>query len=101
MGPGGPMQMMRSFARDPSVTDTKLAPGTARRIAAFAEPYRRELIIFLALTVLGTVSVGAMPFLIKALIDQGIGEDPPESGRPGLVLALALVMVGLAFYDAV
>jgi ATP-binding cassette subfamily B protein len=101
MGPGGPMQMMRSFARDPSVAETKLAPGTAKRIAAFADPHRRELIIFLTLTVLATASVGAMPFLVQNLIDEGIGKNPPDTGRPGLVLALALVMVGLAFYDAV
>ena len=32
---------MRSFRRDPTVTQKKLAPGTVRRIVRFAAPYRR------------------------------------------------------------
>ena len=30
----------RSFTRDRSVTDRKLAPGTTRRIMSYARPYR-------------------------------------------------------------
>jgi len=100
MGPGGPMQMMRSFARDPAVTDKKLAPGTARRIATFASPYKRELRIFILLTVLGTVAVGATPFIFWRIVDDGVGKNPPETGRPGLVLVLALVLVAIAVFDA-
>ena len=37
--------MMRSFRRDPSVQDKKLAPGTVRRIARFAAPYKRDLAV--------------------------------------------------------
>ena len=94
------MQMMRSFARDPAVTDKKLAPGTARRIATFASPYKRELRIFILLTVLGTVAVGATPFIFWRIVDDGVGKNPPETGRPGLVLVLALVLVAIAVFDA-
>ena len=38
---------MRGFSRDPSVTKQKLKPGTLRRIAGYARPYRLELAVFL------------------------------------------------------
>ena len=45
MGPG--MMMARGFRMDPSVTKQKLKPGTIRRIAGYARPYRVQLTIFL------------------------------------------------------
>ena len=93
--------VMRSFRRDPSVAEKKLAPGTWRRIARFASPYRRELLAFLAVIVVTSVSAVANPLVFKKIIDDGIGTDPPESGRPGLVIVLALVVVGLALLEAV
>ena len=35
---------MRGFSRDPSVVKTKLTPGTVRRIAGYARPYRLDLV---------------------------------------------------------
>jgi ATP-binding cassette subfamily B protein len=93
--------MMRSFRRDPSVTDTKLAPGTAKRIVRFASPYRRELGWFLVLIVVAAVLAVANPLIFKKIIDDGIGTNPPETGNPGLVVALALLVAGLALADAV
>jgi ATP-binding cassette subfamily B protein len=104
MGPDGgvaPWQMMRSFRRDPSVTDRRLAPGTARRIARFAAPYRRDLLAFLGVIVVGSLSSVVNPLVFKKIIDDGIGTDPPRSGRPGLVVGLALLIAGLAVLDAV
>jgi ATP-binding cassette subfamily B protein len=96
-----PWQMMRSFRRDPSVTGQRLAPGTARRIARFASPYKRDLVAFLVVIVLGSLSAVVNPLVFKKIIDDGIGTHPPETGRPGLVVALAAVVAGLALFDAV
>ena len=41
------MVMMRGFRMDPSITKQKLKPGTIRRIAAYARPYRMHLTVFL------------------------------------------------------
>ncbi len=95
------MQMMRSFQRDASVTDRKLAPGTVKRIARFAAPYRRQLIAFLVVIVIDAVIAIAPPLVLKKIIDDGIGTNPPTTGRPGLVLALAAFVAVLALVDAV
>jgi ATP-binding cassette, subfamily B, bacterial len=94
------MSMMRSFRRDSAVTATKLAPGTARRIVRFAAPYRRELTVFVALVVLAALTGVLNPLIFKRIIDDGIGTVPGE-GRPGLVIALASVVAGLAVIEAV
>jgi ATP-binding cassette subfamily B protein len=92
--------MMRSFRRDPSVAEQKLAPGTVRRIARFAAPYRRELTLFLVLIVLAAFLAVLNPLIFKKIIDDGIGTNPPESGDPGLVVGLALLVAALAIVDA-
>ncbi len=101
MGPGGPMQMMRSFSRDPTVVGKKLAPGTVRRIARFASPYKRDLVVFLALIVVDALVAVANPLIFKKVIDSGIGTNPPRTGSTSVVLAMALLLVGLALFDAV
>src|ERR1700710_859149 len=92
---------MRSFQRARGVGRGRLAPGTWRRIIAFASPYRRQLGGFLVVIVLAAVSGVVNPLVFKMIIDRGIGTNPPATGRPGLVLALALVVVALALFDAV
>jgi ATP-binding cassette, subfamily B, bacterial len=105
MGPdtpgGNPFAMMRSFRRDASVASQKLAPGTAKRIAVFAKPYTRELLAFLAVIVVTSVAAVANPLVFKKIIDDGIGQDPPATGDRGLVIALALLVAGLALVEAV
>src|SRR3954469_1530509 len=103
MGPDGvaPWQMMRSFRRDPSVVGKKLAPGTGKRIVRFAAPYRRQLLGFLAVIIISSFADVLNPLIFKKIIDDGIGTNPPESGRPGLVVALALLVAGLALLAAV
>ena len=97
----GPWAAMRSFTRDASVKDTKLAPGTIKRIARFASPYKRQLIWFLVVIVIDAVIAVAPPLVLARIIDDGIGKNPPQTGRPGLILALALFVAGLALFDAV
>ncbi|MDT7547916.1 MAG: ATP-binding cassette, subfamily bacterial [Actinomycetota bacterium] len=100
-GHGSPMQMMRSFSRDSAVVGKKLAPGTIRRIARFASPYKRQLIAFLVVIVIDAIVAIAPPLVLAKIIDDGIGTNPPQTGRPGLVLGLALFVAGLSLFDAV
>ncbi len=97
----GPWAAMRSFTRDASVKDTKLAPGTIKRIARFASPYKRQLVWFLVVIVIDAVIAVAPPLVLARIIDDGIGKNPPQTGRPGLILGLALFVAGLALFDAV
>jgi ATP-binding cassette subfamily B protein len=92
---------MRSFSRDSSVTDTKLAKGTVRRIVRFAAPYKSQLVGFLAVIVIDAIVAVAPPLVLKKIIDDGIGTNPPSTGRPGLVLGLAAFVAVLALFDAV
>ncbi len=103
MGPGAgaPWAAMRSFTRDSSVKDIKLAPGTVRRIVQFAAPYKRQLLAFLVVIVVDAIVAIAPPLVLKKIIDDGIGTNPPATGRPGLVLGLALFVAGLSLFDAV
>ncbi len=97
----GPWATMRTFTRDASAKDVKLAPGTIKRIGRFAAPYKRQLTWFLVVIVIDAVIAVAPPLVLKLIIDDGIGKNPPATGRPGLVLGLALFVAGLALFDAV
>ena len=86
---------MRSFRRDASVTAQKLSPGIFRRILRFAAPYRRILLVFLALIVVGALMSAAAPLIYRGIIDDGI-----LSKNTGLIVELAAVLAGLALADA-
>jgi len=88
-------QAMRGFSRDPSVTKQRLKPGTVRRIAGYARPYRWDLAIFILAAALDAVVTVANPVLLGVIIDKGI---VPK--RVDVVLALAGVVVALALFDA-
>jgi len=88
-------RMLKSYATDPSVASSKLAKGTARRVAAFARPYTRQIIGFLVLVVLDAMLVVATPLLFKTIIDEGVA-----TGNSRLVVILALIVAGLAFVEA-
>jgi ATP-binding cassette, subfamily B, bacterial len=94
MDPRGFM-MMRSFTRDRSITHQRLKPGTVRRIASYARPYRASLLLFLIVTGVDAAIVVANPLLFRAIIDQGI---LPK--KTGIVIALASAVAVLALADA-
>jgi ATP-binding cassette, subfamily B, bacterial len=89
-------QAMRGFSRDPSVVKTKLTPGTVRRIAGYARPYRLDLVIFLVAAALDAVVTVIYPLLLAVVIDQGILHK-----RTDIVLWAAGAVAGLAIFDAV
>ena len=97
MGHGGMgWGLMRSLRRDDSIKDQTLTPGIVRRIAAFARPYRSALGVFLVLIVIDAVIGAANPLIYRAIIDDGIFKH-----HVGLIVVLALVVGGLAIFDAV
>ncbi len=86
---------MRSYSRDSSVTRQRLKPGTVRRIAGYARPYRADLILFLIATSIDAVLIIAVPLLLRALIDNGI-----ERKDTAVVLGIAATVAGIALLDA-
>jgi ATP-binding cassette, subfamily B, bacterial len=88
-------QAMRGFSRDPSVTKQRLKPGTVRRIATYARPYRWDLAIFILAAALDAVVTVSYPVLLGVIIDKGIVPKKAD-----VVLILAGVVVVLALFDA-
>jgi ATP-binding cassette subfamily B protein len=97
-GGHSPWTVMRSYRRDPAVMDKKLPKGTARRIGSFAQPYRRELTVFLITVVASAVIGVATPVLAGRVINQISSRDP---GATGVVVKIAIVVAALALLDAV
>ena len=95
MSHGGGWGTLRSLTRDSDVTKRKLAPGTGRRILAFASPYRRQISWFLVLVVLDAILAVSLPLLFKVIIDDGVLQ-----GDKGVVVTVALIVAGLAVVDA-
>ena len=86
---------MGSWRRDTSVVDHRLAPGTTRRILAYARPYRFLIAWFLAFVVVGALLVVATPLLLQRIIDDGVG-----NGDKPLVVFLASMIAVVAVGEA-
>jgi ATP-binding cassette subfamily B protein len=86
----------RSITADPSVKETKLKPGTVKRILSYGMAYRRYLFFFLATVVVDAFLIVSTPLLLRKLIDDGV--LPKDSG---LVTQLALAVGALAILDAI
>ena len=97
MGHGSPLWgAMRSLRRDQSVTDVKVAKGTAKRILRFAAPYKAVLIFFLVLVVIDALITAVNPLILRDIINNGILKNDST-----LIVTLALLVAGLAIADAV
>ena len=86
---------MRTFMRDRSVVDHRVAPGTGKRMLRFASPYRRLIVFFLVLVVVDAVLGAVNPLIIRSIINTGI-----IGGDRDLVIELSLLLAGLAVADA-
>lgn len=86
----------RSITADPSVKETKLKPGTVKRILSYGKAYHRYLIFFLATVVVDAFLIVSTPLLLRKLIDDGV--LPKDTG---LVTQLALAVGALAVLDAI
>src|SRR2546429_2101751 len=89
------MVVMRGFRMDPSITKQKLKPGTIRRIASYARPYRVHLAVFLLATAVDAVITVVNPLLLRDIIDQGILGHNEQ-----LVVLLACAVAVVAIFDA-
>ncbi len=96
-GHHGGWQTLRSYRSDRSVTRHRLAPGTVRRIAGFAAPYRRWLRVFLVLILVEAVVGAANPWLYKGIIDAIPGHHVSTvEWLAGTVALLAVADAGLS-----
>lgn len=86
----------RTLTQDQSVKDQKLKPGTVRRIASYALPYKKSLILFLLTVIVDALLVVATPLLLKQLIDDGV-----IPGDADLVTKLAFLVGAIAVADAI
>jgi ATP-binding cassette subfamily B protein len=77
------------------VTDKRLPPGTIKRIARFAAPYKRQLIWFLVLVVFDAVIGAANPWIYGLIVKSVLRHER------GVVVGLALLIAGLALVSAV
>jgi len=87
---------MRSFRRDGSVADRRLAPGTVRRVMGYAAPYKGRIAVFLALVVLDALLVVVSPLLLKRIIDDGV-----TPGNATVVVVLASMVAVVAVGEAI
>jgi ATP-binding cassette subfamily B protein len=87
-------QTMGSYMRDGSAVQ-KLKAGTLRRIGALARPFARTIAAFLGLTVVDAVLGVLPPLFAQRIVDDGVLRHDS-----GLVTALALVVAGIALFDA-
>ncbi len=85
----------RSLTQDSSVKNQKLKPGTLKRIARFAIPYKISLSLFLVTVVIDAFLIVATPLLLRKLIDDGV--IPKDSA---LVTKLAVAVGIIAILDA-
>ena len=85
---------MRSFSSDSSVTRQRLKPGTVRRVASYARPYRRELAVFMLATSLDAVVTVAVPLLLGLIVNKILAKDTAA------VITIASAVAGVALLDA-
>mgnify|MGYP000745851046 FL=1 len=80
---------------DPSVKNQKLKPGTVKRIASYAKPYKTYITVFLITVVIEACLIVTSPLLLRELIDKGV---IPKNGA--LVTKLALAVAFIAIFDS-
>ncbi len=90
---GGPA--FRMFGKDRSVTRQTLQEGTARRVLTYGMAFRREIVIFLVLTIIGASLVVATPLLLGRIIDDGVTPKNRE-----VVIVLGSIVALLAVVSA-
>ena len=85
----------RAMTADPSVKNQKLKPGTVKRIASYAKPYKTYITVFLITVVIEAFLIVTSPLLLRELIDKGV---IPKDGA--LVTKLALAVAFIAIFDS-
>ena len=86
---------LHSFTRDSSVLKQKVKPGTAKRMLAFATPYKWLLIVFLLVVILDAAVGVINPLIYRSIINDGI-----LKGNAPLIVRLAVLVACLGVLDA-
>jgi ABC-type multidrug transport system fused ATPase/permease subunit len=94
-----PMGMMRSVARGVDAPRS-VKPGTVGRIWGFARPYRRWLLAFLLLTVVGA-GIGVATPVLAGRVVNAIVAGGQISAAAATVVGLAGGIAALAVLEAV
>lgn len=94
MGMGGG-RITRSFVKGEGLEKRKLPPGTLKRIARFAAPYKKILAIFVVVIVVDSLVGVINPLIYKDIINRGI---IPKHAN--VVVELAALVAALAIADA-
>jgi ATP-binding cassette subfamily B protein len=84
--------------REEEIRKHKIGRATAKRVLAFARPYRRDILIFLVAVVLDAIIGVAGPVLAGNVVNAITGH---RAGAAGTVVRIALLIAGLALADAV
>ncbi len=90
-------ETLRSLRKADELAGKRLARGTAKRILAFARPYRSDITVFLVTVVLGAAIGVATPYLAGDVINK-INAGGPDAGAA--VVRVALLIGVLAVVDA-
>ncbi|MCL4449426.1 MAG: ABC transporter ATP-binding protein/permease [Actinobacteria bacterium] len=94
---------MRFAMRGPdslNMSDTKLTPGTLKRVVKLGKKYMAKLALFLLLLLVISIAGAVVPLIYRVIIDNGIGKAPPKTAHPNLILLLGLSLVILALLTA-
>ena len=94
---GGSANMLRSIRREDQVRDHKLNRGTARRVLAFARPFRRDIVVFLLAVIVDAAIGVATPVLAGRVVNTITTGGP---GAAGAVVRIAILIAALAIVDA-
>ncbi|MFI5492180.1 ABC transporter ATP-binding protein [Actinoplanes sp. NPDC051859] len=100
MGPtpgGSSWAMLRSIQNSDRVTEHRLSRGTTRRILRFAQPYRRDIAVFL-LTVVLAAGIGVATPVLAGHVVNAITTGGADAAS--IVIRLALTIAALAVVDA-
>src|SRR5215831_525251 len=98
LGPGGHSGwgMLQSIRRKEQLRDRRLTRGTARRVFAFARPFRNDIAVFLVAVVLDAAIGVATPVLAGRVINTITHGGP---GAASAVIRIALLIGALAVVD--
>ena len=84
---------LRTLSSDQSVKSAKLKPGTLKRIASYAIPYRSIFVIYFFALIIDAVLTVATPLLLKELVDKGV---IPKDGALVTRMAVAVGVLAVA-----
>ena len=84
---------LRTLSSDQSVKSAKLKPGTLKRIASYAVPYKSIFVIYFFALIIDAVLTVATPLLLKELVDKGV---LPKDGALVTRMAVAVGVLAVA-----